>query len=120
MVDIKMMKLEELESFDPDYFLGDPVIYGWNGAFSSELVKEAAKLAQGVNGICVAIVKTMCGEEFALSASCSGGRAQRFRFFNAAVCEPLDGEIRVVVHDNDNPDDLIYDEFLMNEQGNYC
>ncbi len=120
MLNIKVKKLEELDGFDPDFFLADPLEIKLDSAFSDELIRKAAKKVEeeGVNGICVAIIKDEHGD-FAVSIPCSGGRAHRFVFFNAVLCDPLDGEIRAIVNDPENQDDLIFDEFLKCEQGYY-
>ncbi len=117
---IKIKKLEELKGFDPDHFLADPAANGLSGTFSDILARTAAEMAKDTEGICVAIVRDIGrNEEFAISTPCVDGLAQRFVFFNTVVCDPLDGEIRAIVLDPANPDNYLFDECLMNEQGSY-
>ncbi len=118
MLNIKVKKLEELDKFDPDYFLADPSEIGLDSAFSDELIRTASEKAKDVQGICVAIIEDEHGD-FAITVPCGGERANRFVFFNAVLCDPLDGEIRAIVYYSENPDDLIFDEYLRCEQGYY-
>jgi len=108
---IELIRIDCLNKFDPEEFLADPVKHRFQGAVSGVLEKKAAELAKNVPWICIAVVNDNLGK-FAICKICADGKAERFSFFNAEACGPVDAEIRMVIKDRAMDNDIIFEDYI--------
>ncbi len=95
---IEMKKLNSFDRFDPKEFCVMPSYWSYDFEYGydvKELIEEAKRLAESVDGICIAIVHGITGD-FVLGESCSKGCSSKFILFNATECSRAQAEVRAI------------------------
>ena len=97
-----MKKVTELKGFNEndEVFVIKPERWGYELLNSSkEELEEARKLAENVDGICVATLSED-GKEFVISERIENGTVNKMILFNAEETEKTDAELRSIAFNN--------------------
>lgn len=97
---IEMRKITDFEDFNPKEFCIKPSWWNYEKVDyynAKDFVEKAKEMAKDVDGICIAIIKDETGE-VVIGESCNKGCSSKFLLFNAAICDRLDAEVRVVTY----------------------
>ncbi len=93
---IEMKRIDSFEGFDPKEFCVKPSYWSYDFEHgANEVMEEAKKLAESVDGICIAIVHSTTGD-YVLGESCTKGCSSKFILFNAAECPRAQAEVRAI------------------------
>ena len=114
---IELERIDELRGFDPEDFAGYPKKYRFASAISDVLEEGAAELAKKVPWVCIAVINDQKFGKFALSRICADGKAERFAFFNAEGCDPVDAEVKIVVDDGTLEKKILCEEYMRYAEG---
>lgn len=85
MSSIEMRKISNFEGFNPKLFCLEPRIWEYESEYtfnSPDFLVQARKLAQEIDGICVAIIKDSRGERV-LVEPCNYAKFMKIVLFNA-------------------------------------
>ena len=97
-MNITMKRITSFEGFDAKEFCVKPSYWGYQMVYSydaKEAMEEAKRLAEGIDGICIAIVSDDLGE-YVLGESCNKGCSSKFIIFNAKTTGRVDAEVRAI------------------------
>ena len=114
---IEMIKVKELEGFNPKEFRVEPGFYGLNHEryyrLEPSLLEAVRAKAKAVDDVCVAIVHTDAAD-FVLAES-----STRFHLFNAVKTTKSDGEMHAVNLNNGRGalTKYFFDRFVKYEPG---
>ena len=86
MKNIQIREITDLPNFDPDEFCVTPHYWGYSYVDEyriPDIVEEAKKLAENINGICIAIIHD--GDtDYVIGERCNSGMSSKFMLLNAA------------------------------------
>ena len=97
---IAMKKIEEFDGFNAKEFCVKPRYWGYQMVYSyeaKEALEEAKKIAERIDGICIAVVSDNLGE-YVLGESCDKGCSSKFILFNAKTTGRVDAEVRAITY----------------------
>ena len=99
-IQIQMKKIVDMEEFDAEEFCITPSYWSYRrvnyyNANAKDAMEEAKKLAESVDGICIAIVKDPLGE-YVLGEHTDKGCSSKFMLFNAAETGRVDAEVHAI------------------------
>ena len=118
---IEMRRIDEIDGFDANEFCVNPSYWGYQMVYTydaTEAMAEATKLAEAVDGICIAVVKDSLGE-YVLGESCCKGCSSKFMLFNATKTGSVDAEVRAITFNTGRGalTNYWYDEWIKFQKG---